>query len=302
MLLVEYERNPRREIISFLAGLALNIILLLIVLVARFESTPHGSGVKTAKSILIAPAAPPRPAPLLAHALATHRYLLSFPAPQTTRSTLLAPADLPPLLRSVPAVTPMRVVAPPPPPPAIVTGGFETTPIVTAPAPPAKTLRPGGFAATEPVSLAQGTPSRPPQIGSFGSTSAASTTGTTNRNGGGLAVQGSGFEAAAIATQKPHSAAVTPSGSFQSAEILNKPKPDYTEEARTKRVEGEVWLEVLFGADGTPRVQRVLRSLGYGLDENAIRSARLIRFRPAREGSREVDQVATVRVQFQLAE
>jgi hypothetical protein len=93
MLLVEYERNPRREIISFLAGLALNIILLLIVLVARFESTPHGSGVKTAKSILIAPAAPPRPAPLLAHALATHRYLLSFPAPQTTRSTLLAAGD-----------------------------------------------------------------------------------------------------------------------------------------------------------------------------------------------------------------
>jgi TonB family protein len=105
-----------------------------------------------------------------------------------------------------------------------------------------------------------------------------------------------------MATPKPHNAPVTPSGSFQSAEILNKPKPDYTEEARTKRVEGEVWLEVLFGADGTPRVQRVLRSLGYGLDENAIRSARLIRFRPAREGSREVDQVATVRVQFQLAE
>jgi TonB family protein len=84
-------------------------------------------------------------------------------------------------------------------------------------------------------------------------------------------------------------------------EILFKPRPAYTEEARRARVEGDVVLEVLFAGSGQPRILRVIRGLGYGLEQNAIDAAAKIRFRPAMEGGRAVDTVAVVRISFQIA-
>jgi len=92
------------------------------------------------------------------------------------------------------------------------------------------------------------------------------------------------------------------SGDRQAAlEILDKPRPDYSAEARVLQIEGEVVLEVLFTASGQIRVLRVLRGLGHGLDENATRAAMAIRFRPAVEQGKPLDTVATVRIDFQLA-
>ena len=85
-------------------------------------------------------------------------------------------------------------------------------------------------------------------------------------------------------------------------EILSKPKPVYTEEARRLRIEGEVVLEVLFRASTQVCVLRVVRGLGHGLDESAARAATGIRFRPASENGRAVDSVATVKIEFQLAD
>jgi TonB family protein len=84
-------------------------------------------------------------------------------------------------------------------------------------------------------------------------------------------------------------------------EILYKPNPVYTEEARRLRLEGEVLLEVVFGASGELRVLRVVRGLGHGLDEAAVRSAQQIRFKPAKREGQAVDSVATLHVRFQLA-
>ena len=75
-------------------------------------------------------------------------------------------------------------------------------------------------------------------------------------------------------------------------EILFKPRPDYTEEARRARLEGDVVLEVLFTSSGNLRVLRVVRGLGRGLDQNAIDAAGKIRFRAATEDGRAVDTVA----------
>ena len=85
------------------------------------------------------------------------------------------------------------------------------------------------------------------------------------------------------------------------AEILVKPRPAYTEEARRLRIEGEVLLEVLFEASGEARVLRTIRGLGHGLDENAIAAARAIQFRPAKRGDAAVDSTAVVHIVFQLA-
>lgn len=85
------------------------------------------------------------------------------------------------------------------------------------------------------------------------------------------------------------------------AEILSKPVPSYTEEARSKRIEGEVLLEVVFEASGKLRVLRVVRGLGHGLDDAAVRAAEQIRFKPALKDGQPSDSTAVVHIIFQLA-
>ena len=84
-------------------------------------------------------------------------------------------------------------------------------------------------------------------------------------------------------------------------EIISKPNPVYTEEARQLRLQGEVLLEVSFGANGQLHVNRVVRGLGHGLDEAAISAANKMRFKPAQHFNQPVDSTAIVHVVFQLA-
>jgi TonB family protein len=84
-------------------------------------------------------------------------------------------------------------------------------------------------------------------------------------------------------------------------EILSKPTPEYTEEARNLRIEGDVLLEVEFCASGQVKVVRVVRGLGHGLDEAATRAAQSMRFKPAQSGGRAIDFRTTVHILFRLA-
>jgi len=84
-------------------------------------------------------------------------------------------------------------------------------------------------------------------------------------------------------------------------EITFKPNPVYTAEARNLKIEGEVKLEMSFGANGTLTVNRVVSGLGHGLDEAAVAAAQKIRFKPALRNGQPVDSVAIVHVRFQLA-
>jgi TonB family protein len=85
------------------------------------------------------------------------------------------------------------------------------------------------------------------------------------------------------------------------AEIISKPTPVYTDEARQKRIEGEVLLEVVFEASGRIHVVRVVRGLGHGLDDAAVRAAEQIRFKPAMKDGQPSDSTAVVHIIFQLA-
>jgi len=85
------------------------------------------------------------------------------------------------------------------------------------------------------------------------------------------------------------------------AEILSKPTPAYTEEARSKKIEGEVLLEVVFEASGRIHVVRVVRGLGHGLDDAAVRAAEQIRFKPALRDGQPSDSTAVLHIVFQLA-
>lgn len=84
-------------------------------------------------------------------------------------------------------------------------------------------------------------------------------------------------------------------------EIISKPKPAYTDEARARKIEGEVSLQVVFTASGEVRVERVVQGLGYGLDDSAQAAARQIRFKPARQNGQPVDSTAIVHIVFALA-
>src|SRR5262245_7834042 len=84
-------------------------------------------------------------------------------------------------------------------------------------------------------------------------------------------------------------------------EVLSKPRPEYSDEARSMKLEGEVLIKVLFTAAGEVRVLNVIQGLGHGLDQNAIRAAQQIRFKPAQRDGQPVDSTATVHIVFQLA-
>jgi protein TonB len=79
------------------------------------------------------------------------------------------------------------------------------------------------------------------------------------------------------------------------------PIPEYPPEARTRRLQGVVVLEVTLDALGKAHVRRVLSDpLGFGIEEAATNAAERLRFTPARQGGRSVDAVVQVRVTFTL--
>jgi TonB family protein len=88
---------------------------------------------------------------------------------------------------------------------------------------------------------------------------------------------------------------------FQPIEILSKPAPSYTEEARRLGIQGDVALSVVFQANGSIRVTGVVKSLGHGLDQEAVQVATQIRFKPAQRAGQPEDFPATVRIEFRLA-
>ena len=113
-------------------------------------------------------------------------------------------------------------------------------------------------------------------------------------------VQTAGFDARASAPAQPSVAALT-KPIDRPVEIVFKPTPEYTDEARSARIEGTVSLELEFAAAGDVRVLRVVRGLGHGLDEAAQRAALRIRFKPAQSDGQPVDSRATVHITFRLS-
>ncbi len=135
----------------------------------------------------------------------------------------------------------------------------------------------------------------------FGTGVATPGQGDGRRSGRGSAgVNTSGFGSQEVAQNTPHIQRVDV-GQPTAVEITSKPNPLYTDEARNLKLEGEVLLEVQFGANGQLHVNRVVRGLGHGLDEAAISAANKMHFKPATRNGQAVDSTAVVHVMFQLA-
>lgn len=128
-------------------------------------------------------------------------------------------------------------------------------------------------------------------------------TGAVGGGGGGHkeVVQTGGFnQAPTTAAPKAQQAAASPVAT--QVEVVYKPRPAYTDEARNLKIEGDVLIAVTFTASGQVQVERVVEGLGHGLDESAMAAARQIRFKPAKTADGQpVDSQAVVHILFELA-
>jgi protein TonB len=91
-----------------------------------------------------------------------------------------------------------------------------------------------------------------------------------------------------------------PGSGIEPPSLLHEVKPDYTEEARRRGVEGDVVMEIVVEANGRVGQVRVLQGLGYGLDERAIAAVRQWRFSPATRRGAAVSVMVEVAMEFKL--
>jgi TonB family protein len=139
--------------------------------------------------------------------------------------------------------------------------------------------------------------------GTVGKVASAGVPGGTGTANTGNAYAGQHVGSAGIPQQQAVAAvqqtAAAPAAT--SIEVISKPPVQYTSEARSMRIEGDVVLRVTFTAAGQVVVQGVVRGLGHGLDEEARRVASQIRFHPATRNGQPIDSTTTITITFQLA-
>jgi TonB family protein len=128
--------------------------------------------------------------------------------------------------------------------------------------------------------------------------------GTANPpQGGGRrgTVQSGGFADQSVVAEAPKKKAAGADSGTTPVDILDKPRPEYTAEGRSLKLEGDVVLDVVFLASGSVQVNRIVSGLGHGLDQAAGRAAQQIKFKPAKQDGQPVDFPDRVRIEFRLA-
>ena len=190
----------------------------------------------------------------------------------------------------------------------VQTGGFGDPNGVTGPSDPNKRANIGQF----------GNPALPPGPGygngsggasgqrgiiastGFGNGVAIPPSGGGGKRGG--TVQTAGFANTNDQVAQTPKKKVEDAPAVEPVVILAKPRPMYSAEAIKLNLEGEVLLEVVFPASGGEvQVNRVIKGLGHGLDESAMRAAQQIKFKPALSNGHPVDFPAVVHIVFQIA-
>lgn len=82
--------------------------------------------------------------------------------------------------------------------------------------------------------------------------------------------------------------------------VVYQVQPEYTPEGREARAQGTVELVATVREDGTVKVERVTKSIGYGLDESAAAAVEKWRFRPGTKDGQPVAVTTTINVSFSL--
>ena len=205
-------------------------------------------------------------------------------------------SPIPPPRRPAPAKSKPEAARVPPQRPASVERPVEPPPAPPQPAPLPQVTAPVASVAADPVDTpgvvadtAARTPSEGP--GSGGGAGTGRGSGMGEGDGAGI---GPGSGGGTGGGPYRPGAGITPPG------ILREVKPDYTEEARRRGIEGDVVVEIVVLRDGSVGNIRLLQGLGGGLDQRAIDAVRQWRFRPAERHGTPVDVMVEVAVEFKL--
>jgi TonB family protein len=271
------------------------------------------------------PQPPPRPLPVVKRQIVVKAIPkpveIEVPKPKIYNPVITAPVAKVAKKAPVPDPTQLAKAFPDPAPP--ISLGSSAIPTLKK---PREEVQTGGFGDPDGV-RPNGKTDRNPNIAQLGSYDLPSGPGQGNGTGGANGAKGvvtsTGFgNGVAIGTGGTGTHGTVQQGAFaderatvagprvkqaaavsnsKPVEILFKPKPEYTDEARAKKIEGEVLLQVIFAASGEVKVERVVQGLGYGLDGSAEAAAREIRFRPAQQEGQPVDSNAIVHITFALA-
>jgi len=98
--------------------------------------------------------------------------------------------------------------------------------------------------------------------------------------------------------KKPEDATAQPLLLTEMPRISKSVAPRLTDEAIKNKVQGSVVLLALFCYDYRVRVIKVVKGLGYGLDERAIEAVKRTQFEPASVGGRRISERRLVLVDF----
>src|SRR5437879_4292938 len=196
---------------------------------------------------------------------------LAVPKPFSTVRIPAAVVD-PPRVEFQAKTPVLPLVSVPLPKPAVQVGAFvPTAEKPTMPkSTPAAQVQTGGFGDSNGV-RGQGDGKSKLTVATLGSFGMPDGPGYGNGTGGAHgkagAVQSSGFGDESAASRPAVTVPDPPQrNTGRSVEIISKPTPGYTEEARQLRLEGGVLVRVQFLTSGEVRVLKVVQGLGHGLD------------------------------------
>ena len=89
-------------------------------------------------------------------------------------------------------------------------------------------------------------------------------------------------------------------GGVSAPQLIFQVDPEFSEEARKARTQGNVLVNLWVDEHGLPTHVRVLRGIGMGLDEKAVEAVKQYKFKPAMEGGKPVLVELNVEVNFQI--
>jgi TonB family protein len=94
---------------------------------------------------------------------------------------------------------------------------------------------------------------------------------------------------------------VYPVGNGVSAPVpIYKPEPEYSEEAREAKYQGAVTVTLIVDEHGLPKDINIVKKLGMGLDEQAVKTIEQWRFKPAMKDGAPVQVRVTIEMIFRL--
>jgi TonB family protein len=238
------------------------------------------------------PSAPKRPQTVRMHLVSPKPKAIAAAAPEPAVAPAPPPPAPAPKLAPPPKPTPKAVAAKPrprprpkalptPPPKLLTTAKPATRPVAPAPAkPPAKT-----------VETAVATPKKPAPSAPTPATQAAAAVAIERRG----AVARDGSEE--VDDDDPSGGA-----DLHAEPVLIRTslrKPTYTEDALSAHLEGVFALDVQLDAEGRVLVAKLLRKIGFGMDERIVAAMRAARFTPGRDGHGR-PQAGWTKVKFKL--